>query len=222
LQLQFKRNKDFRKTAEENRRNVINALGLNKLLNRRVGDRRLGGTTNQNGLSGGERRRLSVAVEMIGDVKVILADEPTTGLDASQAQKVVKKIADIAKSKGITAILALHAPRGSIYELLDDVFLLAPNGLPIFIGPASSACAYFAKLGHKCPLNSNIAEFLIDLVSVDTEDDDQANTDLARIRDLAVAFRKEETRRLAKEKKELGERGGEGEVGQGGLERSDS
>lgn len=69
-ELQFKRNKDYRKIAEENRRNVINALGLNKLLKRRVGDRRLGGTTNQNGLSGGERRRLSVAVEMIGDVKV--------------------------------------------------------------------------------------------------------------------------------------------------------
>ena len=69
-ELQFKRNKDYRKIAEENRKNVINALGLNKLLNRRVGDRRLGGTTNQNGLSGGERRRLSVAVEMIGDVKV--------------------------------------------------------------------------------------------------------------------------------------------------------
>ncbi|GMI26040.1 hypothetical protein TrCOL_g4617 [Triparma columacea] len=198
-ELQFKRNKDYRKIAEKNRRNVINALGLNKLLNRRVGDRRLGGTTNQNGLSGGERRRLSVAVEMIGDVKVILADEPTTGLDSSQAQKVVHKIADIAKTKGITAILALHAPRGSIYELLDDVFLLAPNGIPIFIGPAASACQYFARLGHKCPPNSNIAEFLIDLVSVDTEDEEQATTDLARIQELAVAFRKEEARRQGKE-----------------------
>ncbi|GMH63569.1 hypothetical protein TrRE_jg2812, partial [Triparma retinervis] len=184
-QFQFK--SSFRKTAEENRRKVINALGLNKLLNRRVGDRRVGGTTNQ----------------------VILADEPTTGLDASQAQKVVRKIADIAKTKGITAILALHAPRGSVYDLLDDVFLLAPNGLPIFIGPASSACAYFERLGHLCPPNSNIAEFLIDLVSVDTEDHEQASADQARILELAAAFRKEEARRQAKEKRESGEEGAE-------------
>jgi len=203
--LQSKRNKEFKAAALRNRVDVINALGLSKLLNRRVGDRRVGGTTNQNGLSGGERRRLSVAVEMIGDVKVILADEPTTGLDASQAQKVVKKIATIAKTKGITAILALHAPRGSVYELLDDIFLLAPNGIPIYIGPASAACSYFSKLGHKCPPNSNIAEFLIDLVSVDTEDIDQAAADNARIQELAVAFRKDQKKLRMEEKGTEGE-----------------
>ena len=157
--------------------------------------------------------------------QVILADEPTTGLDSSQAQKVVHKIADIAKTKGITAILALHAPRGSIYEILDDVFLLAPNGIPIFIGPAASACQYFARLGHTCPPNSNIAEFLIDLVSVDTEDEEQATTDLARIQELAVAFRKEEARRQGKEEarrqgNEKGETREEGNEGENGYRRA--
>ena len=110
----------------------------------------------------------------------------------------------------------MHAPRGSVYDLLDDVFLLAPNGLPIFIGPASSACAYFERLGHLCPPNSNIAEFLIDLVSVDTEDHEQASADQARIQELAVAFRKEEARRQAKEKRESGEEGAEGEKSEAG------
>ena len=129
-------------------------------------------------------------MEMLGDVKVILADEPTTGLDAAQAHKVVKKISEIAKQRRIPCCMTLHAPRGSVYELLDDVFLLGPGGKPIYLGPASKACAYFAKQGFKCPSNTNIAEFLIDLISIDTEDEVQAQKDLDRIDALALAFRK--------------------------------
>ena len=172
------------------RRELTSALGLSKVLKRKVGDRRAGAKNSHSGLSGGERRRLSVAVEMLGDVKVILADEPTTGLDASQAHKVVRKISEIAKQRGVPCCMTLHAPRGSVYDLLDDVFLLGPGGKPIYLGPASKACAYFAKRGFKCPSNTNIAEFLIDLVSVDTEDEEQAQRDLDRIDSLAFAFRK--------------------------------
>ena len=185
------------------RHELISALGLSKVLRRKVGDRRAGAKNSHAGLSGGERRRLSVAVEMLGDVKVILADEPTTGLDAAQAHKVVKKvslgvaslgstpshlpftfssqISEIAKQQRIPCCMTLHAPRGSVYDLLDDVFLLGPGGKPIYLGQASKACAYFAKRGFKCPSNTNIAEFLIDLVSVDTEDEEQAQRDLDRI-----------------------------------------
>ena len=193
---QFESSKERLLLAEKERADIVNSLGLSKLLKRRIGNKRVGGTSDQATLSGGERRRLSVAVEMMSsDVKVILADEPTTGLDASQAQKVVKKISSIAKQKGIAAVMALHAPRGSIYELLDDIMLLAPNGRPIYIGEAKSACGYFAKLGYKCPSNTNVAEFLIDLVSVDTEDEEQAIADKNRINELASAFRRSETMR---------------------------
>lgn len=100
---------------------LMDSLGLGNehVQHRRVGDRAVGGE-GAGGLSGGERRRLSVAIELITTPKLLLADEPTTGLDSTQAEKVMSIIAKVSKEKRIPSICTLHQPRASIWKKLDS------------------------------------------------------------------------------------------------------
>ncbi|KAI2491200.1 ABC-2 type transporter [Fragilaria crotonensis] len=165
---------------------TLDALGLASVAHRHVGEDRSSRTGA--GLSGGERRRLSVGLELLSTPRVFFADESTTGLDSSQAVKIVKLIVDLAKERQIPAILTLHQPRASIWKMLDSFILMAPGGRVCYAGPRQSALIYFRDLGYDCPEETNPAEFFIDLVSVDTEDPSQARQDEARIHRLARAF----------------------------------
>ena len=125
---------------------LLRQVGLEGVASRRVGERRIG--TGLSGISGGERRRLAVACALAGEhrsggnggngdlpPRALLADEPTTGLDAFQAERVVKLLRSLAASRGCAAVATLHQPRGSIWRELDDVMLLAPGGHVIYLGP---------------------------------------------------------------------------------------
>ena len=164
---------------------LLRSLGLWHVRHRRIGDRSSGGgdgSNNKQGgcLSGGERRRLSVAIELVGtDPKLFLADEPTTGLDSSQAEKVVSLIARVAKEKKVPVLCTLHQPRASIWKKLDSfickllifesiyslilfksllsVSVLAPGGRIAYAGPRMNAKDYFAKLGYTIPMDTNPA-----------------------------------------------------------------
>jgi len=162
----------------------LDALGLKKVQHRPIGDRTLG----RGGLSGGEKRRLSVALELLSTPRLFLADEPTTGLDSSQAGKVVRLIAELAKERHIPCVASLHQPRASIWRILDSFILLGPGGRLCYMGSRKDATFYFANLGYKCPPETNPAEYFIDLMSIDTEDPDEAVKDEARIEELAAAF----------------------------------
>eukprot|EP00978_Attheya_sp_CCMP212_P026572 scaffold87617_cov61-Attheya_sp.AAC.8 len=164
---------------------VVDSLGLAKVQHRPIGNRQSDGQGHDSGgagLSGGERRRLSV------EPKLFLADEPTTGLDSTQAGKVVSLMNRLAKQNNIPCLLTLHQPRASIWKSLDTVILLAPGGRICYMGTRTEAGAYFAKLGYPCPAETNPAEYFIDLVSVDTEDPEQGAIDNKRIQFLADSF----------------------------------
>mmetsp|Transcript_12465 Transcript_12465/g.19210 ORF Transcript_12465/g.19210 Transcript_12465/m.19210 type:complete len:656 (-) Transcript_12465:48-2015(-) len=164
----------------------LDALGLSHVAHRVVGDASEGGPR----LSGGERRRLSVGLELLSAPQLFLADESTTGLDSSQAVKIVRLISDLSKEREIPAILTMHQPRAKIWKMLDDIILLAPGGRVCYVGPREEAISYFWDLGYECPPETNPAEFLIDLVSVDTEDSAEASKDEERINGLFHAFRR--------------------------------
>jgi ABC-type multidrug transport system ATPase subunit len=139
-------------------------------------------------LSGGERRRLSVALELVTPKSLLVADEPTTGLDSSLSVQVMKLIRNLTVSHRIPAIVSLHQPASRIYNhYLDDCVLLAPGGRVCYSGDANRAVHYFARLGYPCPPATNPAEFLVDLVSVDTENATQATLDRERIERLVSA-----------------------------------
>ncbi|KAG7364450.1 ABC transporter ATP-binding protein [Nitzschia inconspicua] len=162
---------------------IMESLGLVKLRNRKIGDSAM-----HKGLSGGEKRRLSLALELLSSPKIFIGDEPTSGLDSTMSEKVVKLISSSVKERNIPCILSLHQPRSSIFKMLDSIILMAPGGHVVYMGEAKDAISYFNTLGYKCPAETNPAEFLLDLVSIDSEDPREASEDEVRISFLAASF----------------------------------
>ena len=109
--------------------------------------------------------------------------------DSTLSEKVVKLIKDSVRERNIPCLLSIHQPRSSIFRMLDDIILLAPGGRVIYHGKSQDAIKYFKKIGFDCPTQTNPAEFLIDLVSVDSEDFDKAFEDELRILKLVEAFK---------------------------------
>eukprot|EP00928_Gymnodinium_smaydae_P036721 TRINITY_DN25624_c0_g2_i1.p1 TRINITY_DN25624_c0_g2~~TRINITY_DN25624_c0_g2_i1.p1 ORF type:complete len:677 (+),score=144.95 TRINITY_DN25624_c0_g2_i1:33-2033(+) len=175
---------------------LLGRVGLASVAHRRVGRLRVdsSGTntwswrhSSWSAITGGERRRLAVACAIVGEdvarsrgssggladgaSQALLADEPTTGLDAFQALRVVGLLRELAIARRRVAVATLHQPRASIWQLLDDVVLVAPGGRVIYAGAKEDVLATFATLGHACPSEGvNPAEFIVDLVSLDAED----------------------------------------------------
>mmetsp|Transcript_30578 Transcript_30578/g.35649 ORF Transcript_30578/g.35649 Transcript_30578/m.35649 type:complete len:715 (-) Transcript_30578:157-2301(-) len=181
---------------------ILDSLGLRHVESRRIGSPIVGESGNvgisYGSLSGGERRRLSVALELVTNPKVFLADEPTSGLDSSQAQKVFDIISKTARERNIPCICSIHQPRASIWKELDSFILLAPRGKMIYSGKCTDAVSYFSSLGYNCPPETTTAEFFIDLVTIDTEDEEQGSIDTARIDYLAEEFRKRHSKDMGK------------------------
>jgi len=191
---------DYREVVERK----LSSLGLLHVADRRIGDRtKLDGgggggvgsfglkrkfTNKASGLSGGERRRLSVALELMTEPKIFLADEPTTGLDSAQAEKVVSLISKLTKERNIPSICTLHQPKSSIWKMLDEFILLAPGGKMCYAGNREGAMTYFKDIGYECPIDTNPAEWFIDLVTIDTDDVEQGTKDIARINFLHHRF----------------------------------
>ncbi|CAI9096730.1 OLC1v1032940C5 [Oldenlandia corymbosa var. corymbosa] len=147
----------------------------------RVGDAKV------RGISGGEKKRLSLACELIASPSVIFADEPTTGLDAFQAEKVMETLRELALD-GHTVICSIHQPRGSVYGKFDDIVLLTEGSL-VYAGPAQEKpLDYFSKFGYLCPDHVNPAEFLADLISVDYSSADSVSASQKRIDGLVESF----------------------------------
>ena len=107
---------------------LLNDLGLVACADTRVGD----GKTR--GISGGEKKRLALGVQLVGAPSVIFADEPTSGLDSFQAERVMKTLSKLAREGGKTIVCSIHQPRSSIVDLFDDLYLLA-GGRCAYFGP---------------------------------------------------------------------------------------
>lgn len=161
--------------------NLLFKLGLVSCADSRVGDAKV------RGISGGEKKRLSLACELMASPSVIFADEPTTGLDAFQAEKVMETLRQLAQD-GHTVICSIHQPRGSVYGKFDDIALLTEGAL-VYAGPAhDEPLAYFSKFGYRCPDHVNPAEFLADLISVDYSSSESVYSSQKRIDGLVESF----------------------------------
>lgn len=130
------------------------------------------GSEVKRGLSGGERRRVSIARELISVPKILLCDEITSGLDSWNALSVIRTLKALATA-GRVVMVAIHQPRSDIYNCFDRLSLLA-EGRMIYHGERYKTGPYFASLGFICPSGFNEADFLIDtlainLTNIDTE-----------------------------------------------------
>ena len=146
-----------RAARQQRVRRTLAALGLAPLADARIGDQFA------RGLSGGEKRRVSIAAELITQPGLLFLDEPTTGLDSSNAAKVVDILASLAAG-GVTALLSIHQPRPDIFRLLARVLVLSGAGQPVYSGPASLAAAHFGSMGHAVPEHVHVADFMLDTV----------------------------------------------------------
>ncbi|KFA74091.1 hypothetical protein S40288_03782 [Stachybotrys chartarum IBT 40288] len=136
------------------------------------------------GISGGEKRRVGIACELVTSPSILFLDEPTSGLDAYNAYNVVECLVTLAKTYKRTVIFTIHQPRSNIVALFDRLILLA-QGKTVYSGPFSQCQAYFDSIGYECPAGFNIADYLVDLTmhagSSQYVDDGTVATDIASV-----------------------------------------
>jgi ABC-type multidrug transport system permease subunit len=119
------------------------------------------------GISGGEKKRLSIAVEVISNPKLLFLDEPTSGLDATSAYRIMALLRLLADG-GTTIITTLHQPRPSIANGIDR-FLVLSSGHQVYFGPMRPMLDHFARLGFTLPVGENPLDYMLDLINTDPE-----------------------------------------------------
>ncbi|KAK9917341.1 hypothetical protein WJX75_003369 [Coccomyxa subellipsoidea] len=128
------------------------------------------------GISGGERRRVSVGISLVTDARAIFLDEPTTGLDSESAESLVAVLARLANTCGKMVVCTTHQPNSDICAMFDDMLLLAKGRL-LYCGPWASANNYFWAAGYKRSSLKSVAEHLLCLCK-STDKDLQMLADL--------------------------------------------
>lgn len=114
------------------------------------------------GVSGGERRRVSIGVDIIHGPALLFLDEPTSGLDSTSAHSVIEKVHDIACA-GSTVVLTIHQPSSRILQLLDHLIILA-RGQLMYSGGPKDVTAHLGRMGRKVPKGENSIENLLDVI----------------------------------------------------------
>nr|PNR49779.1 hypothetical protein PHYPA_011675 [Physcomitrium patens] len=136
--------------------NLLNQLGLLRVANTIIGDE------GHRGVSGGERRRVSIGIDIIHDPLILFLDEPTSGLDSTSAYLVVRTLQSIAKT-GSLVVLSIHQPSYRIMGLFDRLIILA-FGQKIFGGSPKDLNQYFEQFGRPVPKHENCTEHALDLI----------------------------------------------------------
>lgn len=114
------------------------------------------------GISGGERKRTCIAVELITDPSIILLDEPTSGMDSFTAFIIICILKQLAL-QGKTIVLTIKQPSVEIFSMFDNLFLLM-KGRFIYQGKAKDAMLYFRNLNYECPMYYNVCDHFMQLM----------------------------------------------------------
>ncbi|KAJ2720327.1 hypothetical protein GGI07_004666 [Coemansia sp. Benny D115] len=139
------------------------------------------------GVSGGERKRVSIGTELLTDPSLLFLDEPTSGLDSNSSLLVVELVKQIVTERNIAALMTIHQPNARIFNVFDKVILLSQGHL-VYFGPTSSVISYFSSIGFKCPIHENPADYFVDLMSLDHHDGDTLLESKMRVSSLVCSF----------------------------------
>lgn len=157
---------------QERVNHMIKSLKLTKAQNTRIGGPLV------KGVSGGERKRTSIGVELITDPNLVFLDEPTTGLDSFTATSVCESLRDLAKKENRTVVTTIHQPNTDIFDIFDRLVLLA-RGKIIYFNAADKSVEYFSNLGYTCPDTSNPCDYFMSMMSKESieleHEEDDAN-----------------------------------------------
>ncbi|UPR02354.1 ABC transporter [Chloropicon primus] len=143
---------------------LIKAVGLSSCKDTKVGNLLL------RGISGGQKKRLSLAIELLKSPLILFLDEPTSGLDSASAAAIMDLLDSIATKFNKAIVCSIHQPQSRIFLSFDQIMLLSQGSIAYF-GPAKSACAYFeTQFDLKCPSLCNPADFLMEVTNSDFRD----------------------------------------------------
>jgi len=128
-------------------------LGIAHIADQRIGD------DDTRGISGGERRRVSIATELVTMPRLLFLDEPTSGLDSHNALTIMRKLKQLATDHSRTIICSVHQPRALIFALFDRIVLLS-KGRVVYSGPRAEVATFFHAHGYDCPADLLSADWL--------------------------------------------------------------
>eukprot|EP00257_Ricinus_communis_P028358 XP_025015772.1 ABC transporter G family member 25 [Ricinus communis] len=158
---------------------VISELGLTKCENTIVGNSFI------RGVSGGERKRVSIGHEMLINPSLLILDEPTSGLDSTAAHRLVLTLESLAQ-KGKTIVTSMHQPSSRVYQMFSSVLVLS-EGRCVYFGKGSDAMAYFESVGFSPSFPMNPADFLLDLANGVCQIDGASERDKPNIKQSLIA-----------------------------------
>ncbi|KAK4716866.1 hypothetical protein R3W88_015204 [Solanum pinnatisectum] len=143
---------------------TIREMGLQDAMNTRIGG------WSVKGLSGGQKRRVSICIEILKRPKLLFLDEPTSGLDSAASYHVMNKIVQLAKQDGRTIVASIHQPSSEVFQLFHNLCLLS-SGRIVYFGNISNANEYFALNGFPCPTMRNPSDHYLRTINKDFDVD---------------------------------------------------
>lgn len=147
----------FEKSTAEKRskvREILEDLGLDQRTETFVGS-----------LSGGQQKRLSIALELVGDPSILFLDEPTTGLDSVSSAQCIHLLKKLTR-EGKTVICTIHTPSALLFKMFDHIYALA-EGCCIYQGSVQNLVTFLSENGLKCPESFNPSDFLMEIANGD-------------------------------------------------------
>ncbi|KAK9679005.1 hypothetical protein K7432_016462 [Basidiobolus ranarum] len=151
----------YDQTAKKERvEEIIRLLRLNECADTFIGD-------SSGGISGGERKRTSIGIEVVTDSKILFLDDPTSGLDSNSAFSVCETVRDVARNTGRCVLMTIHQPSNKILDLFDRIILLGGKEV-LFNGTKNEILDFFANVKFPCPKHTNLADHFLDFIAVDS------------------------------------------------------
>ncbi|XP_056163261.1 ABC transporter G family member 1-like isoform X2 [Syzygium oleosum] len=142
----------------------IKEIGLHDAI-----DTRIGGWGNK-GLSNGQKRRVSIYLEILPRPKLLFLDEPTSGLDSAASYYVMRRIVSLAQQNEMTVLASIHQPSSEVFELFKSLCLLS-LGRTVYFGLSSEATQFFALNGFPCPSLQNPSDHYLRTINTDFDED---------------------------------------------------
>lgn len=143
---------------------VIDIMGIDYVRHVFVGGGRI------KGLSGGERKRTCIAMELLNRPKLLFLDEPTTGLDSTTAFSVCSALKKLAESGECTVVCTIHQPQPKIFQLFDSLILMR-KGTIVYQGHTMKSINYLDSIGKPCPEDEDLANHLLNVAAIDVNDE---------------------------------------------------
>ncbi|RVW60269.1 ABC transporter G family member 11 [Vitis vinifera] len=153
-----------RSEKKERAETAIREMGLQDAINTRIGG------WGVKGISGGQKRRVSICIEILTQPKLLFLDEPTSRLDSATSYYVMSRIAGLDQLHGRTIITSIHQTSSEVFALFDNLCLLS-SGRTVYFGAAHAANEFFSSNGFPCPTLQNPPDHFLKTINKDFEED---------------------------------------------------